>query len=301
MHRILCSAAVIAMVAVSSAAQPSRALMDISDIVMEYKADVETRGKNIDDAFNASAADGWRPIVRLDDGGRHRLLFGRVKDGSGEPMEYKAEVLYFAENIDDRFDELSEGGWRPIFVFHTGLRYRMLFERETDPDLRVEMEYRADTIDDTREVDDKFNQYAGDGWRAMFLLSATDSTEIRMLFGRPSGDDTPRYRYAAEKEWLTRHIDDVFNERASDGWRPAFVFPDKDQYRMLFERPRSDDDIVRYEYRADLVAEAREIDDKFNRYAADGWSPVEVFWDESKLEYRLLFARHVRSSAAGSR
>lgn len=295
-NRRLFSLAVCAVIAISVEAQPSPALFAGDGRLLEYKADVETRAADIDDVFNASAKEGWRPRFVIEDEGRYRLLFARARNGAYEPMEYKAETLYFADNIADHFENRAAAGWRPLFVLPTGLRYRMLFEREVNPDRRIEREYRSAATHETAKIDDAFNRYAGQGWRAQFLLSATDSTEIRMLFRRKRGSPE-RHQYRAHKVASTHLLDDAYNAAASERWRPIFQFPDGDQYRILFERA-ADDDGIRHEYRAVMVDESREIDDALNRYAGDGWEPVAVFRDESKLqEYRLLLTRRIESPA----
>jgi hypothetical protein len=85
-------------------------------------------------------------------------------------------------------------------------------------------------------------------------------------------------QYRAVKVGSDRDIDDSFNKMAKDGWDPRFVLQFEGDNRLIYERPR-DEEERRYDlkYRAEVVRSGKEIDDKLNEMSEDGWFPRFVF------------------------
>lgn len=152
-------------------------------------------------------------------------------------------------------------------------------------------QYRAIKVGSDRDIDDRFNELAEEGWYPRFVMKY--EADPRLIFERPR-DEAERISgltFRADVVGAAKEIDDTFNKRAPDGWEPRFVFRTgavNQNWRIIFER-HPDDLVTNLEYRAVLIDEGREVDDTFNQVSADGWYPLFVV--ESSGEHRMLFAR----------
>lgn len=157
--------------------------------------------------------------------------------------------------------------------------------------LAQSFQYRAVKVGSDRDIDDKFNELAEDGWYPRFVMKY--EADPRLIFERPreASERLTGLTYRADVVGAAKEIDDQFNKRSSDGWEPRFVFRTgavNQNWRIIFERD-PDDMVTDLEYRAVLIEEGRQVDDKFNQVSADGWYPLFVV--ESAGEHRMLFAR----------
>ncbi|MFK7848618.1 MAG: hypothetical protein AB8G77_25245 [Rhodothermales bacterium] len=88
-----------------------------------------------------------------------------------------------------------------------------------------------------------------------------------------------------------KHIDDVINKMAPDGWMPAFILDDELRKRVIFRRPLDPARQVKtLEYQAMTVGGMmKELEEVVNTQATDGWLPVFITRDTFK--HRIIFAR----------
>jgi hypothetical protein len=157
---------------------------------MQYRAVVVGSDRDIDDTLNDMADEGWYPRFILKFEGNARLIFERPREEEDRVygLEYAAEVVGSGKEIDDMFNEMVNDGWVPRFVFRTGAlnqNWRLIMERDPAAP-KAPLEYRAELIDRGRDLDDKFNQLAYDGWYPLFVVQAVG--EHRMLFARDPDD-----------------------------------------------------------------------------------------------------------------
>lgn len=248
---------------------------------LQYRAVMVSSDRNIDDSFNEMAEEGWYPRFVLKFEGDARLIFERPRDKEQRTfgLEYKAKVVKRAKNIDDTFNKMAGDGWEPRFVFRTGAlnqNWRLMMERDPENPVTY-LEYRAVVIDEGRNVDDKFNQLAADGWYPLFVVQGAD--KHRMLFERDPSNTERTMRFMAKTTRNIKRIDDLYNEHGEDGWEPIFLFLDEnDSFRTLFQQSL-DEELIPLEFQARRIDEMSQIDDKFNQYAADGWYPMFVIRD----------------------
>ena len=156
---------------------------------------------------------------------------------------------------------------------------------------RTDLQYRAVVIGSDRDIDDSFNKMADDGWYPRFVLKFEGNA--RLIYERPrtEGERTYGLEYKAEVIRSGKEIDDTFNKMAKDGWFPRFVFRSgalNQNWRLIMERD-PEDPITNLEYRAVLLDEGRNVDDKFNQLSADGWYPLFIV--EGYDDLRMIFAR----------
>jgi len=99
--------------------------------------------------------------------------------------------------------------------------------------------------------------------------------------------------YRAIKVGKDGDIDDTFKKMSKDGWYPRFILKFEGDARMIFERPRNKEERVsNLEFKAEVIRSGKEIDDTFNRMAADGWFPRFVFRSGAlNQNWRLLMER----------
>ena len=153
------------------------------------------------------------------------------------------------------------------------------------------LQYRAIKVSSDRDIDDSMNELAEDGWYPRFVLKFQG--DARLIYERERDEDERIYdlEYKAEVIGSGKEIDDTFNKMAKDGWFPRFVFRTgalNQNWRLIMERDPQDD-VNNLEYRAILLGEGREVDDKFNQLSVDGWYPLFVV--KGLSEHRMLFAR----------
>ncbi|MDA0379442.1 MAG: hypothetical protein O2899_08110, partial [Bacteroidetes bacterium] len=237
---------------------------------LQYRAVVVGSDRDIDDTFNELSSEGWYPRFILKFEGDARMIFERPRNEAERLSghEYRSDVVKRSRDIDDTMNERAAEGWVPRFVFKTGAleqNWRIVFERNPDVPA-VDTEYRALVIDQGREVDDKFNQLGADGWEPMFIVKRNE--EHRMLFSRVVGQQERKWQFMAKVTPNIKQVDDLYNEHGADGWEPMFLLKDeRDQYRSLFKMPVGVEPVpMRYEARR--IEEIREVEDKFNQYAA---------------------------------
>ena len=167
---------------------------DPNDLVtdLEYRAIVISQGRDVDDTFNDLAMDGWYPLFLIQGSDDHRMLFARGMDEREQTMEFRARTTRNIRRIDDVFDEEGDDGWEPMFLFREDNgSYRALFERSYDEDEDWEpLEFQARRIDDMREIDDKFNQYASDDWYPLFVFQ--DILEVEEEYEDDEGNELSR-------------------------------------------------------------------------------------------------------------
>lgn len=251
----------------------------------QYRAVKVDSDRDIDDRFNELAAEGWYPRFVMKYEADPRLIFERDRDEAYRvtDLEYRADVVRSAKEIDDTFNERSGDGWIPRFVFRTGAvnqNWRIIFERDPDEEF-VDLEYRAVLIEEGRKVDDKFNQLSVDGWYPLFVVESSE--EHRMLFARDPDHREREWEFMAKVTRRIKEVDDLFDTHAADGWEPLFVFQDETEaWRSLFKRPVGQSGAM-HEYQARRIEEIREVEDKFNQYAADGWYPMFVIPDVTEV------------------
>jgi len=257
---------------------------------LQYRALVVGSDRDIDDNFNDMAQEGWYPRFVMKFEGDARLIFERPRDEDVRTygLEYRAEVIGTAKEIDDTFNKMAGEGWIPRFVFRTGAlnqNWRLILERDPQNDV-TNLEYRALVIDRGREIDDKFNQLAADGWYPLFLVRGL-SDDHRMLFARDKDDTERSMRFMAKTTRNIKNIDDLYNEHGEEGWEPMFLLQDEtDVFRSLFQQ-HIGEEAIPVEFQARRIEEMNQIDDKFNQYGADGWYPMFVIQDieESYEDY----------------
>jgi len=78
-------------------------------------------------------------------------------------------------------------------------------------------QYRAVKVDSDRDIDDRFNELAAEGWYPRFVMKY--EADPRLIFER---DRDEAYRvtdleYRADVVRSAKEIDDTFNERSGDG------------------------------------------------------------------------------------
>ncbi len=259
---------------------------------LQYRAVKVGSDRDIDDSFNEMAEDGWYPRFVMKFEGDARLIYERPRDEEERVygLEYKAEVIRSARQIDDTFNKMADDGWFPRFVFRTGAlkqNWRLMMERDPEDDV-TNLEYRAVVLDEGRQVDDKFNQLSADGWDPLFVIQGAD--DHRMLFVRDPDNTERAMQFMAKVTSNIKQIDDLYNEHGEDGWEPMFLFQDEnDAFRSLFQKPLGEES-PSFEYQARRIEEMNQIDDKFNQYGADGWYPMFVIRDidESLEDYTDL-------------
>lgn len=260
----------------------------------EFLAKTVKTNNKIDDEFNKLSSEGWEPIYVLEDEERMRLIFTRSQDASlhNTGIKYRAETVGKKREIDDKMNELAADNWAPLFVIEDLIRYRIIFGRDSNATEQPK-EYLAEIVEESRYLDDKFNQLGVDGWQPLFALN--DAERFRIIFGRTKSDQSIPKKYRAVKVLYPREIDDKFNELALEGWKPVLGFPDGIEYRLIFVE---DTGSTLTEYMADKVTYSRHIEDMFVQHSLDGWFPRFVFRfseDTTLLseepQYRLLFSR----------
>lgn len=171
---------------------------------LEYRAVLIEEGRDVDDTFNQVSADGWYPLFVVESAGEHRMLFARIKGQRDREWEFMAKVTGNIKEVDDLFDTHAAEGWEPIFVFQDETeRWRTLFKRPTGQTTGTH-EFQARRIEDISQIDDKFNQYAADGWYPMFVIP--DVTEVAENYTDEDGN--------RQTEWV-----------------------EETRWRMLFSRP----------------------------------------------------------------
>ncbi len=153
------------------------------------------------------------------------------------------------------------------------------------------LQYCAVKVGSDRDIDDSFNEMAEEGWYPRFVLKFEG--DARLIYERPREEEERVYglKYKAEVIKRARQIDDTFNKMAKDGWFPRFVFRTgalKQNWRLMMERD-PEDDVTNFEYRAVVLDEGRQVDDKFNQLSADGWDPLFVI--QGADDHRMLFVR----------
>lgn len=168
-----------------------------------------------------------------------------------------------------------------ILLVSTGLTFLLV----------QDYQYRAVKVDSDRDIDDRFNELSEEGWYPRFVMKY--EADPRLIFERPRERDarTSSWTYRADVVGAAKEIDDQFNKRAAEGWEPLFVFRTgavNQNWRIIFGR-NPENAVTDLEYRAVLIDEGRQVDDKFNQVSADGWYPLFVV--ESAGEHRMLFAR----------
>jgi len=261
----------------------------------EFLAKTVKQNNKIDDEFNRQAPEGWKPLYVLEDEEKMRLIFVRSSNAENRvsTYSYRAETVGKKREIDDKMNELAVENWTPLFVVEDLIRYRVIFGKDENTDESEPMEYRAELIDESRYLDDKFNQLGADGWQPMFGLN--DAERFRIIFGRQKNGGHTSKRYRAVKVLYPREIDDKFNELAPDNWKPVLGFPDGYEYRLIFVE---DPSTPSAEYMADKVTYSRHIEDKFVQHNVNGWFPrfVFKFAEDTTLlsdepRYRLIFTR----------
>ena len=153
------------------------------------------------------------------------------------------------------------------------------------------LQYRAVKVGSDRDIDDSFNEMAEEGWYPRFVMKFEG--DARLIYERPRDEEERVYglEYKAEVIKRARRIDDTFNKMAKDGWFPRFVFRTgalNQNWRLMMERD-PEDDVTNLEYRAVVLDEGRQVDDKFNQLSADGWDPLFVI--QGANNHRMLFVR----------
>lgn len=252
---------------------------------MQYRAVVVGSDRDIDDTLNDMADEGWYPRFILKFEGNARLIFERPREEEDRVygLEYAAEVVGSGKEIDDMFNEMVNDGWVPRFVFRTGAlnqNWRLIMERDPAAP-KAPLEYRAELIDRGRDLDDKFNQLAYDGWYPLFVVQAVG--EHRMLFARDPDDRSQKMRFRARTTSNIKNIDDIYDEHGGDGWVPIFLFKDEaDVYRTLFKQAIGQESQA-MEFQARRLDEMSEIEDKFNQYGADDRDPLFVIRDVEEV------------------
>lgn len=146
-------------------------------------------------------------------------------------------------------------------------------------------QYRALKVESDRDIDDRFNELSEEGWYPRFVMKY--EADPKLIFERPrdSAVRTTTWTYRADVVGAAKEIDDQFNERASEGWEPLFVFRTgamNQNWRIIFGRD-PENIVTDLEYRAVLIGQGREVDDTFNQYSADGWYPMFVIPDVTEV------------------
>jgi len=125
------------------------------------------------------------------------MLFARDPDHREREWEFMAKVTRRIKEVDDLFDTHAADGWEPLFVFQDETEaWRSLFKRPVGQSGATH-EYQARRIEEIREVEDKFNQYAADGWYPMFVIP--DVTEVAEEFTNDEGEKETRW--VEETRW----------------------------------------------------------------------------------------------------
>lgn len=252
---------------------------------LQYRAIKVSSDRDIDDEFNTRANEGWYPRFVMKYEADPRLIFERPRDEAERDygLEYRADVIGSAKEIDDTFNDRAPQGWQPRFVFRSGAvnqNWRIIFERDPD-NMMTTLEYRAVIIGEGREVDDTFNQFSADGWYPLFVVE--NNGEHRMLFARNPDQRERAWQFMAKVTRNIKEVDDLFDTHAAEGWEPIFVFQDEtERWRSLFKRPVGVEQGT-HEFQARRIEDISQIDDKFNQYAADGWYPMFVIPDVTEV------------------
>ena len=192
-------------------------------------------------------------------------------------------------DIDDTFNELSNEGWYPRFILKFQGDARMIFERPREESERISgLEYRADVVRRSREIDDTFNKRASEGWtpRFVFRTGALDQN-WRIIFERDPAYPVPDREYRALVIDEGREVDDTFNQLSLDGWEPLFLVESNEEHRMLFVRDVGQTD-RKWQFMAKVTNNIKEIDDLYNEHGAEGWEPMFLIQDETD-RWRSLF------------
>lgn len=260
----------------------------------EFHAET-AKPKDVDDVINKLAPEGWMPVFIVEDQFRRRILFRRSID----PARHVTSLEYQAKTVDGPMKELQDmanteaaEGWMPLFIIRDTFKHRIIFVRDTARP-NAQAEYFKQVIEQSRHLDDAFNQHGSRGWEAKFVIEFGE--QYHVLFRRRTDIEVSPKKYRAIKTRGSSLIDNSYDKLATEGWQPIMTFEDGDQYRMLFVQHEK---AHLLEYFADLVAKPKHIDDAFRRRNQNGWHPIFVFKfaDDKTLfseteQYRLLFAR----------
>ena len=206
-------------------------------------------------------------------------------------LQYRAMVVGSDRDIDDSFNELSTEGWYPRFILKFEGDARMIFERPRDEAERVKgLEYRADVVKRSRDIDDTMNDRASEGWTPRFVFqTGTLDQNWRIVFERNPDAPAPETEYRALVIERGRDVDDKFNQLGADGWEPLFIVEHNEEHRMLFSRVVGQTD-RKWSFMAKVTSNIKQVDDLYNEHGADGWEPMFLFKDE-RDQYRSLFKK----------
>lgn len=192
-------------------------------------------------------------------------------------------------NIDDTFNERSAEGWYPRFILKWQGDARLIFERSRDEAERaMGLEYRSDVVKRSRDIDDKMNDRAEEGWvpRFVFQTGALDQN-WRIVFERNPNEPAPEMEYRALVIERGRDVDDKFNQLGADGWEPLFIVERNEEHRLLFSRVVGQTE-RKWQFMAKVTSNIKQVDDLYNEHGAEGWEPMFLFKDE-RDQYRSLF------------
>lgn len=153
------------------------------------------------------------------------------------------------------------------------------------------LQYKAEKIGSDKNIDRSLRNMAKEGWYPKFILKFEG--DARLLYQRPreASERQVGLNYKAVVIGSGKKIDDTFNKMASEGWVPRFVFRTgalNQNWRIILEQDPAAT-TAPLEYRAELILQGRDVDDKFNQLSADGWYPLFVI--EGTTDLRMLFAR----------
>jgi hypothetical protein len=204
-------------------------------------------------------------------------------------LQYRAVVAGSDRNIDDNLNKLAADGWYPRFILKFEGDARMIFERPREESERViGLEYRADVVKRSREIDDMMNERSADGWAPRFVFqTGALNQNWRIVFERHPDEPVVETEYRALVIDRGRDVDDKFNQLGADGWEPLFIVESNEEHRMLFSRVVGKNE-RKWRFMAKVTSRIKQVDDLYNEHGAEGWEPMLLFKDE-RDQYRSLF------------